>query len=108
MKLSHEPSKDKLYYLAHPFHTYGSPDLNRLLAQFMERKLTDMGIYVINPILTIPPNTPEPKAMGKCDRLLMACDGIILCQNWQKSTGCRHEKVLAEEWELEIIEVQND
>jgi hypothetical protein len=106
VKLSHEPSKDKLYFISHPLFTFGDPDLNRKEARQVELKLDNMGIYIINPLSIIPPNTPEPAAMGKCDRLLKACDGIILCQNWRKSNGCRHEKILAEEWELEIIEIE--
>ena len=104
MKLSRELVKHKLYYLAHPLS--GDPDKNRVDAANIELELFRGGVFVVNPLLTIPPNTPEPVAMGKCDRLLKACDGIILCQNWRKSTGCRHEKILAEEWELEIIEVK--
>jgi hypothetical protein len=106
MKLSHEPSKDKLYYLAHPFHTYGSPDINRSLAHIAGRKLDRMGIHYINPLLTIPPNTPEPVATEKCGCLLMACDGIILCENWRKSKGCLHERIFAEKLGLEILEIE--
>jgi hypothetical protein len=105
MKLSHESSKDKLYFISHPLFTYGSAYINRINAARIETQLTKMGLFTINPLTTIPPNTPEPEAMEKCDCLLMACDGIILCQNWEKSKGCQHERSFAEKLGLEIIEV---
>ena len=103
-----KPSTKKLWYLVHPLHTYGSPDLNRSLAQILGRRLTEMGIHVINPLTTIPPNTLEPTAMEKCECLLMACSGIILCENWEKSKGCQHEKMFAEKLGLEILEIKED
>jgi hypothetical protein len=106
MELSRELVKDKLYFISHPLFTFGDPDKNRKDARLVELQLDNMGIYTINPLSIIPPNTPEPKAMEKCGYLLRACDGIILCQEWRESTGCRHEKILAEKWELEIIEVE--
>ena len=108
MNFSHEPSKNRLYFISHPLHTYGVPGVNRALVRRVERELDDMDIYYISPISIIPPNTPEPKAADKCDCLLMACDGIVLCQNWEKSKGCLHERNFAEKWELEIIEVEDE
>jgi hypothetical protein len=107
MKLSHEPSKDKLYFLSHPLFTFGNPAINRSKARLVELRLDNMGIYIINPLSIIPPNTPEPIATEKCDCLLMACDGIIMCKNWRKSKGCLHERSFAEKLELEIIEVED-
>lgn len=102
-KLSHAPSMDKLYYLAHPLYTYGSADLNRSHALEIQRWLK--GIHIINPILLIPPAMSEPAAMEKCLGLLSTCDGIILAPSWDKSVGCQEEQAAAEEWDMEIIEI---
>jgi len=106
MKLSRKLVTHALYYIAHPLFTYGSPDLNRSLVKFVEMRLSKMGIFYISPLSIIPPNTPEPKAMEKCECLLMACDGIILCKNWQRSKGCQHERMFAEKLGLEILEMR--
>ena len=103
-----KPNTKLLWYLVHPLHTYGSPDLNRSLVQFVKREFNNMNVYYISPISIIPPNTPESIAMEKCDCLLMACDGVVLCQNWEKSKGCRHERMFAEKLGLEIIEIEED
>ncbi len=103
LKLSHAPSLDKLYYLAHPLYTYGHADDNRLHAQEIQKWL--VALYIINPISIIPVGIPEPAAMKKCLTLLSACDGIILAPNWDKSIGCRMEQAAAEERDMEIIEI---
>lgn len=50
--------------------------------------------------------------MGKCVEALLQCDGIILCQGWFGSKGCRAECSVAEVYGLDrmidYIEYEED
>jgi hypothetical protein len=84
--------KNKLYYLAHPFTTYGNETRNlissRLIARWIRLRY---GISVLNPLVTVPQSLTWDDAMYKCGLLLDACDAIIMSGQWQKSKGCIDE-----------------
>jgi hypothetical protein len=84
--------KDKLYYISHPYTTFGDPDANRYSAKILEKCIIDMyEITTINPIVIIPVGTEDSIAMRICRKIYNACDAIILCPNWDKSRGCTEE-----------------
>ncbi|HYF75295.1 MAG TPA: DUF4406 domain-containing protein [Candidatus Nitrosocosmicus sp.] len=84
--------KDKLYYLSHPYTTFGDPELNKKRAKQLEIVLEVLyGIKVINPIV-LPLGPSNDRAMEQCRHLYNACDGgVIFCPYWEKSTGCNEE-----------------
>jgi len=83
--------KDILYYLSHPYTTCGDPATNQHAAQLIESELKlKYGMSVINPII-LPLGGDNETAMGKCRILYEACDAVIFCDNWNKSSGCRAE-----------------
>ena len=84
--------KDSLYYLSHPYTTFGDPAANRYSAEILERCIIDMyQITIINPIVIIPVGTEDSTAMRICRTIYNASDAIILCPNWDKSRGCTEE-----------------
>ncbi|HYE10545.1 MAG TPA: DUF4406 domain-containing protein [Patescibacteria group bacterium] len=85
-------NKDYLYYISHPYTTFGDSATNRYSAEILERCLNDMyKITTINPIVIIPVDTEDSIAMKICKKIYSACDAIILCLNWDKSKGCMEE-----------------
>jgi hypothetical protein len=102
---NHYPSEGKLYYLAHPFEHWGDREKNKLSARAIGNELENLNISLINPIL-LPLGKTWDKAMIKCLKLLVVCDGIILCPNWCRAKGCKIEFDFAKENGLEIIEIE--
>jgi hypothetical protein len=82
---------NKLYYLSHPFTTFGNKLENLHRAVFIEKQLLkEVGIFVINPI-KLPLGDSNDTAMEKCRHLYDACDAVIFCEGWDKSRGCKEE-----------------
>jgi hypothetical protein len=71
-------NKRHLYYLSHPYTTFGDPEKNQTTAKYIELVLKSIhGISVINPII-LPLGESNDEAMKKCRLLYEACDAIIL------------------------------
>lgn len=84
--------KTKLYYLSHPYTSYGDPIENQLTAAEIQMKLLlKYGIHMINSIVLLPFGMTDELAMMKCKHLYRACDSVILCSGWEQSIGCREE-----------------
>ena len=82
---------DILYYLSHPYTSYGDADLNRDNAILIECNLcNENNLSVINPV-GLPLGFDNEFAMKKCRSLYDACDAVIFCDNWNKSQGCMTE-----------------
>ena len=80
-----------LYYLSHPYTSYGDQVVNRYDAASIEIELmSEHNIYLVNPI-TMPLGDENIIAMKKCRSLYDACDAVIFCDNWNKSQGCMTE-----------------
>ena len=104
----------KVYYLSHPFTSYGNPVQNQLSAAHIQMELTiRYKINIINPIVLLPFGIPNDPAMVKCKHLYNACDVVILCPGWEQSTGCNEEDqwsindgkpvyILNDKYELEL------
>ena len=85
----------KLYYLSHPYTSYGDKEENRNSAAEIEEDLVNrLGVSVINPIC-LPLGDNDEIAMAKCRHLYNACDAVIFCENWEKSKGCSEEHAWA-------------
>jgi hypothetical protein len=91
--------KTKLYYLSHPYTTYGDMEQNRKNALNIENEL---GVSLINPICLELGNGKQTP-MQQCLKLLSACDGIIMCDNWQNSMGCKEEWDFALANNIEVL-----
>ncbi len=84
--------KTKLYYLSHPYTSYGDPIQNQLSAAGIQMELSlKYGIHMINSIVLLPFGMTDELAMKKCRDLYNACDAIIFCLGWEQSIGCREE-----------------
>lgn len=83
--------KDWLYYLSHPYTTFGDLEQNREDAVTIECDLVnDHDLCIISPV-SLPLGTDNDVAMAKCRHLYDACDAVIFCDDWEKSVGCRTE-----------------
>lgn len=108
--------KNKIYYLSHPCTSNGEMEKNKKHEELCFRKITAKQqtafigdgelldkINVIRPLTVIPPDMEYGEAMKRCLVLLSACDAIILCGNWEHSTGCLIEKEQAERLGIDVI-----
>ena len=97
----------KLVYLSHPFS--GNESDNRTNARFTcsDLKEEHKGWCIINPLdnfwWTSYTKLSYEEILAMCLEILKACDAIYLCSGWENSKGCREEKKLAEEMNMEIL-----
>ena len=95
----------KLWYVAHPYS--GNEYHNYLRALRATILLLDRGFVVFSPIVHSHPldmyKKREPSFWYAQDlEILEKCDGIILCEGWEDSKGCRLEYSKAVKLKLEI------
>lgn len=87
-----------LYYVAAPLTSFGTIRENRRIERRYVRKLKKVqkklgveGLKLIRPLDIIPVPLGEEESINKCISLLRCCDALILCKNWEYSSGCRIE-----------------
>lgn len=97
-----EALPDGLYFLSHPFtHSEQDPEYNQADANRLAGLLEDTfpGIRIFDPInshlgykvgaaLKYP---NEERAMTQCLTILSATNGVLVCEDWKQSSGCRDE-----------------
>lgn len=100
----------KIYYNSHPCTTCGDIDVNKAREEECYRAIRKAQPHMedcnfFRPLTQIPPSmTDHDEAMGRCLSFLGGCDAIILCGNWEFSSGCQMEHCFAEFKGLEILE----
>lgn len=68
----------------------------RKLAAGVARALEALGAEAVNPLENgLPEGAAWLEHMRADLRLLLDCDGILLCDGWEESRGCRVERGLA-------------
>jgi hypothetical protein len=80
-------------------------DLNQVkdYADLVKRAWVAKGYDVVTPFEIVPEDgMPYEYCMGKDIEELMKCDGIILCDDWFSSKGCRVECHVAQVYGLKI------
>ena len=102
-----ELDKNKIYYISHPLtmdgpkgeykHRIDEWDTSMWLQEFYP----DCGF--IRPLEIIPHQFNAKQAKEVWVKLLVMCDGIIMCGDWENSPGCKTEKQMAEGMGLEVI-----
>lgn len=81
-----------VYYLSHPYTSYGEPVQNLADASHRHVELVHYhGIKIVNPVTILPFGLNNEVAMEKCRYLYDACDAIIMCPGWVNSRGCKEE-----------------
>lgn len=93
----------KRYYISHPYT--GNEEWNKADAENIRAALKAKypKKCFINPLGMFGNEDMDYcGALSDAMELLSCCDAIILCAGWEKSTGCRAEKALAMQLELEI------
>ena len=60
-------------------------------------------IKLLRPLTLIPECMPENEAMAICLSLLGCCHAIIMCGDWEKSSGCLLELEGAKNARLEVL-----
>lgn len=90
--LSHPRSGGKMNPIEDMDH-YIKENLER--ADWIAQQLE--GLELVQPFKLIEQDgsVPEVEAMKMCIKLLLECDGIILCPNWENSPGCVLERDIA-------------
>lgn len=93
-----------LYYISHPFT--GNPVENLRKAKEIKNKLQTVypDVCFLSPLdeFGAYSDLPYPKVLALCLELLSRCDGIVLCEGWEKSKGCNAEYAFAIQQGLEI------
>lgn len=87
-------------YIAGPMTGY--KDFNRPAFKAFALKLSLDGHVVLNPAV-LPDGLTQPQYMDICLAMLRCAQAIYLLDGWEKSSGARAEKALAEKLDLEII-----
>jgi hypothetical protein len=87
----------KTIYLAHP---YGGSAYCKAEAVRIAEGMTaeTQGEYVIfNPLHELEQyaNYSERTILKLCKSVLKSCDLIVLCPGWERSRGCRYERMIA-------------
>ena len=91
-----------LYFLSHPFtHSDHDPVYNQADANRLSGLIEDRfpGIRVFDPINSYLgfnigagwKYTNEERAMAQCLTILSATNGLLICEGWKQSSGCRDE-----------------
>lgn len=85
-----------MIYLSHP---YGGNEDNRLDAALIAGGIESETEYaVFNPLSAFAKYSgrhSEDTILAMCKGALTACKLIILCPGWEKSRGCRYERMVA-------------
>lgn len=99
----------KKVYIAHP---YGGLEENKIS---VEKIITELVLNMPNRLYISPIhalgylyNLVDYKTgMDYCFELLHTCDVLVLCDSWEKSTGCCMEKEYAYTHGIQIIYYKN-
>lgn len=98
--------KKKRMYVSLPITGRRIESVKRF-AKAVKDKWIDLGFDVITPFDVNPlEGMPYNYYMGRDVEALLACDGIILCDGWFQSKGCRAECSVAEIYK-KIIKTDN-
>ena len=66
-------------------------------AKRIKKTWEDKGYEVITPFEVVPEDEkPYSYCMGKDIEAVLECDGIIMCEDWFMSKGCRTENYVAQ------------
>ncbi len=95
----------KLYYVSHPYD--GKPE-NAAKADVICRALQklwpdDVYISPIHAIRGDYQKTDYVVGLSWCTELLKRCDGIVMCGNWEISTGCVTEYMVARGLKMDVM-----
>lgn len=97
----------KMYYVSHPYT--GDEEKNKKEAREITATLKNEypAHIFINPLDTFQytEGWPYEKALKNCIELLGKCDGIIMTGDWEHSRGCKKEKEVADQLDIEITEL---
>ncbi len=99
----------KMIYLAHP---YGGNEDNRrdaaMIAGGIEAE-TDYAIF--NPLAEFEQyagEVTERNILYRCKGALSACQIVVFCPGWERSRGCRYERMIAKRYGIPRIYLTED
>lgn len=97
----------RMYYVSHPFT--GDEEWNKKDAreQVARLKKENPQYLFINPLdaFTYAEDLTYEEIIKQCLELVQKCDGLVLTGDWKKSRGCLLERKEAEQYGLEIIDL---
>lgn len=83
-------------YLSFPITGRNIKDV-KVYAKRIKKTWEDKGYEVITPFEVVPEDEkPYSYYMGKDIEAVLECDGIIMCEDWFMSKGCRTENYVAQ------------
>lgn len=83
-------------YLSFPITGRNIKDV-KVYAKRIKKTWEDKGYEVITPFEVVPEDEkPYSYCMGKDIEAVLECDGIIMCEDWFMSKGCRTENYVAQ------------
>jgi hypothetical protein len=75
----------------------------------VQKQVEALGFHAINPLQVVGNwEATWEQAMKKCIKSLMDCDGMVLLPDWEKSTGAKMERQLAEDLCLTICNASKE
>lgn len=82
----------------------------RVFAKRVKQKWQRKGFDVVTPFEATENHVGNPddrahyaSCMGRCIEALLMCDGVIMCQDWFNSKGCRTEWNVAEVYGIKRV-----
>jgi len=92
----------KKIYIAGPMT--GKPELNRPAFFAAEGYLKERGALVMNPAV-LPDGWPHRDYMSIAIPMMMTCEAVAFLPGWEKSQGAQRERMYAEAFALDLLEV---
>jgi hypothetical protein len=84
-------------------------EVAKMYFKVVEDKLRDAGHTPMNPMELVPYHAENKYEdyMAEDVRILLACEAILMLENWRDSKGARIEHFIAHEFGLPIYYMQN-
>ena len=93
----------KKVYIAGPMT--GKPQFNRPAFFAAEGYLKERGAKVMNPAV-LPDGFSHQDYMSIAIPMMMTCEAVVFLPGWEKSQGARQERMYAEAFALDLLEVE--
>ena len=98
----------KKVFISLPITSRPEPTMEERIAEakkeawLMANVFRKEGYEVVTPFDVTTDGMSEPQCIGACITALLECDCVFFCLGWKNSRGCRIEKYVSMEHNIEI------